>query len=134
MKVYRFMSNREFHALSMGQIMIPENLFHNNMKTTSKGFCFLPESVILHRKGQDSEMPAGQCICFLDGIVSEDVLVEFEAPDGYFRVANGIYADPYCDGLMWINELCCDTYSKDLLVPTRYATIYFHDLTWHPYF
>lgn len=148
MKAYRFMSAREFHAMSIGMDMIPENLTHKGKKTTSEGFCFLPETVIMHGYGNDihgnpvpyeEEIPAEQCICFLSGIVSRDVLVEFEAPEGYFRVSEGVYADPDSDlwdeQYIWINELCCDEYNRDLLIPTRYAMVASRErVTWYPYF
>ncbi len=140
MKVYRYMSEKEFHACNSGIELVP---LHRNHKarTTSKGFCFLPEIVCLHGQHYDGtpyteKTTADHCLSFLSGIVTSDVLVEFEAPETFFRKSDGIYADPYSDSwddFITMDELCCDSYSRDILIPLRYAVFQKGEAVWYEY-
>lgn len=104
MKVYRWMSNEEFDKLTAGVPMINTNKFIN-CRTDSAGFCFLPEKV------EFDSLPSGDwsadpehCVWdpasayeFLNGIVSDDVLVEFEVSEEArerLHKGYGVYCDP----------------------------------------
>ena len=133
MKLYRYMSMQELVRLSAGMDLVNANE-HRYSKTNSNGFCFLPEVLDIHEIGGHSnadgsahsyEAPATYAGLFLSGIVSEDVLVEFEASDmSMFQKGYGIYADPqssYYDDLLRITEYSTRFYNRDVLKPLRYC-------------
>ena len=66
-----------------------------------------------------------QCIDFLQGIVTNDVLVEFDADPEEVRETFGVYADPIggYDSLIDISEYCTISYNRDQFVPLRYALV-----------
>lgn len=125
MKLYRYMSIEEFNYVCLGLDMVNKNR-HKYCRTGSVGFCFLGE----HTKelyGDRVFSPDG-CYRFLSGIVSRDVLVEFDAPDGAVSESYGTYADPddyNCDlfdgALISITEYCTTHYSRDTFRPMRYC-------------
>lgn len=126
MKVYRFMSEKEFTLLSAGCELIHTNA--RKAKTNSEGFCFLPEKVTFSTNGETVTFKPEQCIHFLGGIVTNDVLVEMETSvelhEGY-----GIYADPI--DLEWgstidITEYSVQRYDRDTFIPVRYAMVDHH--------
>lgn len=114
------MSMKEFEKLNSGMSLINRNQFKQN-RTMSCGFCFLPESTII----EDIEFNPIDCIEFLRGIVTNDILVEFEVSNSNsIRESMGVYAHPYLwDEAIIINEYCTDTYSRNTFVPTRYALV-----------
>ena len=104
MKVFRFMSQEEFDKLQNGETLINTDN-HKDLNTNSVGFCFMdcedysPESAYE----------------FLDGIVSEDIVVQFEVDESLLTKSGGMYADP--DGewflsRMWVDEYCCTSYNN----------------------
>lgn len=134
MKVYRYMSAQELKNFNSGMEMVPAHM-HHKAATTSTGFCFLPEVVCLYRHKdsgspvKDTMSPEGS-LSFLSGIVSEEFLIEFEAPDHLLRKSRATYQDPYGSGLMEIDELCCNSYSKENFIPLRYGIIDFYGIQW----
>lgn len=136
MKVIRGMSLKEFEAMANGCLM--ENFKdHRKMcNSESVGFCFLPETVTFHSvfTGKDESMSAID-IFFksLFGIVSNDVIVEFEVLQS-LTPSKGIYHAP-CDSTydfytVVLPELCCTNYTRDTLKPLRYMRNY----KWYPFY
>lgn len=125
MKVYRYMSLKEFQKFSAGVTIEGKKFPH--CYTDSVGVCFLPEKVEgsgydpLEDCFYDVKLSPEKCFRFLGGIVSDEVLVEFEGEESLFTKSNGIYADVYGgDGTMRIKELCIDSYNRDILTATGY--------------
>lgn len=119
MKLYRYMSFVELDKLTCGINLNNRNQFKQK-RTTSIGFCFLPESTII----SGTEYSPVDCIGFLQGIVTNDVLVEFEVQNSdCIRESIGVYAHPYLDDIITIKEYCVSTYSRNTFVPTRYALV-----------
>lgn len=101
MKVYRYMSFKEFNTMILG-IPVVHKKRAFKARTNSYGFCFLPETTKFSvyeddysNKKHDFFYSAEQCYEFLSGIVSNDILVEFEVLDeSILSEGYGIYADP----------------------------------------
>lgn len=128
MKLYRYMSAQEFNDLCIGMDMVNENP-HECCATNSIGFCFLGEHTKEHYG--DRVFSPTDCYDFLSGIVSPDVLVEFDAPDDAVSESYGTYADPDdydCDlfniARIGITEYCTTHYSRDTFRPLRYCIPY----------
>lgn len=118
MKFYRYMSMKEFQKMSAGCDIFGKNSF--KARTNSEGVCFLGENTLV----DDRDFSPIQCYIFLNGIVSSDILVEFEAADGVeLEEAFGIYADPYGDyyDCMSITEYNLPMYNRDIMRPVRYC-------------
>lgn len=68
------------------------------------------------------EFSPEQCYSFLRGIVSDDLLVEFEVESSEIKESEGTYSNPIDqDDLIDIVEYCADDYDRDRFVPLRYA-------------
>ena len=131
MRIYRYMSAKEFNMLSAG-ITIEGKRFLK-CRTSSEGVCFLgSETTFVAEDPLTGDMTERtfspeMCIRFLGGIVTNDVLVEFEVTDeSILRETVGVYANPLSD--YWgdyvnVPELCCDSYNRETLVPLRYAIV-----------
>ena len=123
MKFYRYMSIAEFAKVTAGVPLVYCNGAHK-ARTSSEGFCFLPEVIrFTSEDGTENEMTPEQAIRFLSGIVTDDVLVEFEADSATLHEGFGIYADPYCcywDAVIAVTEYSCDAYSRETMEPLRY--------------
>lgn len=128
MKYYRFMSFEEFHKMGLG-LPIVGHEFPDN-RTMSSGVCFLGEWTLIEsaidERGNPVQYSALDCYdAFLGGIVSSDVLVEFEVEDGIMSESWGIYADPinYWDWYARISivEYCTPYYDRELITPVRYC-------------
>lgn len=141
MKVYRYMSMKEFEKMSAGCVLENMNTF-KDCRTESEGFCFLPQitkfEVCDEWEGEvfTFEYTPEQCIQFLTGIVTNDVLVEFEVDKTLINASYGVYADPTYisgdDGIIEILEYCTKTYSRDDFIPCRYAFIIDNNnVTWY---
>lgn len=121
MTVYRYMSNEEFQKFSAGLKIIGKK--HHDAKTNSKGICFLQEMThFTDASGRTHDWNPVSCYEFLLGIVSEDVLVEFET-NTELNKTYGVYADP-CGGwydLIEIEELCVDSYDISTMKAVRYC-------------
>lgn len=106
MKLFRFMSKKEFDKLIKGEVLT-NNKEHKG-HTNSKGFCFMDVE-------DNSPEYAYE---FLSGIVSDDVCVVFET-DKKLKKSYGVYADPYGRFFDTIteNEYCTKKYSlKDFKI------------------
>ena len=122
MKVYRYMGMVEFNHMLWGADIIGRNSFEN-MRTTSDGVCFLTETVEGKTDfGEEISYSAVDAYWFLMGIVSDDVLVEFEVADDFFNHTYGNYCHaPFNDCDMTIGELCTPYYNRDICKPLRYC-------------
>ena len=129
------MSMREFTKMNSGCPMTNLSTF-GCCRTSSKGFCFLPEEVVCIEKFGDRYVTKPEKAWeFLSGIVSDDILVEFEAPEECLQKTNGIYADPlgdYYDRIL-VEELCTSEYDRDTFIPLRYAMVRYGNATWYAY-
>ena len=93
MKLYRFMSLEEFLKMSVG-ITIKRYKTDRRFRTTSRDLCFLGKVTTFNIPYEDDEgkyyyeeckFGPENCLRFLQGIVSTDVLVEFQ-PTKYIEV------------------------------------------------
>lgn len=120
MKVYRYMSRKEFDAVWNGEELI-NDMDHGarRAKTNSVGFCFLGE------EGDGNPYSPIDSYQFLSGIVSDDILVEFEVLDESSLTESwGVYADPcwnHWDDTIIVKEYCTTRYSSETLKPLRYT-------------
>lgn len=114
MKLYRYMSTDEFTKMIAGINLVNKNTFTNN-RTESAGFCFLSENT-------NGYTPV-EAILFLQGIVTNDVLVEFTVDPKLVSKSSGVYIDPVEDGLLIIDEYCTVSYNRDLFKPCKYALV-----------
>ena len=124
MKLYRYMSLKEFSKFSAGCEMINNNHFTKN-RTSSNDFCFLTEKTVISDEGE--VLTPSECITFLQGIVTNDVLVEFETTTDFkFNETYGIYINPFSTGwndYISIKEISAEVYNKDILHPLRYGLV-----------
>ena len=139
MKAYRWMSIKEFQKVTAGCDITPIRRNHK-YKTTGAGIFFLPEDYFrtwLSEDGTDyvSKQPSPEfSIHFLSGIVTTDVLVEFDicCP---VEEAQGVYANPYTDewyDYIVVDELCIPFYNQETMIPLRYfISESFHKGTWY---
>lgn len=136
MKLYRYMSLEEFSKLTSGCMLTNTTKWGGECRSTSEGFCFLPESAKTDWEGRSAN-PV-EAISFLSGVVSTAcfntsswyyLLVEMECttPE-VLTEGEGIYAVPFrwgaaYDDRMGVQEFSCTSYSRDTFIPTRYALI-----------
>lgn len=128
MKLYRYMSINEFLKLMSGEELTNTNKFSMN-RTDSEGFCFLGEETAFqhgydHEEGQILTYDALSCLQFLKGIVSDEILVEFNPSESAIKKLHegtGIYSDPQGDygDLICITEYSTTEYDKDAFNPNR---------------
>ena len=119
-KLYRYMSLAEFYKYSAGLEIIGKK--HFKARTSSTGVCFLGEKTPAIGESYTYSFDPEDCYGFLAGIVSKDVLVEFET-EVEVREGVGVYAEPqggYWD-LMSIPEYSVDSYSRDTFRATAYC-------------
>lgn len=123
MKLYRYMSMKEFQLLSAGCELENKNTFKKCL-TNSEGFCFLGEKTkFVINDTEEVTFSAQECRMFLNGIVSDDILVEFEVADTTgLKEGFGVYASPYdYEELIRIDEYSVMSYNRDKFVPIRYG-------------
>ena len=113
MKLYRYMSIREF--TKMDSFCEIEGHSHN-ARTSSEGVCFLGGSTDVDGVQYTPE----NCYAFLEGIVSGDILVEFET-DETVSESTGVYCNPSTWETMSIIEYCVPSYSRNTFIPKRYC-------------
>lgn len=122
MKVYRFMSKRELERILAGETLVSDNKACSGSRTTSSGFCFIPERVTFMSGIREIIFTALQCYEFLAGIVSYEAVVEFETTEeSNLSIGHGVYADP-CGSFfatVVVDELWTPSYSKATLIPKR---------------
>lgn len=127
MKFYRYMSLEEFAKLSNGCDICGHK--HHARRTSSNGVCFLGEHTTFvsywdYDDAKEYTFSALDCYSFLSGIVSSDVLVEFEADSNILTESYGLYADPInmdYDTIIDIKEYCISMYNRDIMHPIRYT-------------
>lgn len=122
------MSINEFLKLMSGEKLTNTNKFSMN-RTDSEGFCFLGEETAFqhgydHEEGQILTYDALSCLQFLKGIVSDEILVEFNPSESAIKKLHegtGIYSDPQGDygDLICITEYSTTEYDKDAFNPNR---------------
>ena len=124
MKLYRYMSEEEFSALMNGEKMVNEST-HSGAHTNSKGFCFLGDPVIIcDELGMEKHRIAPlECLQFMEGIISTDLLVEFETNEDSVQLFEGygFYDNPYNDfstDILMAEYSTCE-YDRNSLVPKR---------------
>lgn len=98
MKLYRFMSLREFCDMLNGKEIVGRKSFPK-YATTSRGICFTADP---------------QDIIDLSGIVSNGVCVEFECKEKLTK-STGLYYSGVKE------EYCTASYNNSILKPLRYA-------------
>lgn len=129
MKVYRYMSMTEFTKMSAG-CDITGRRYHK-ARTESEGVCFLSEKT--HADG--ITYTPEQCLSFLAGIVTNDILVEFETEE-VLQECHAIYADPQGDyyDIIVITEYCVPSYNRETFRPVRYAMVdYSNNADWYDF-
>ena len=116
MKIFRFMSKKEFEKYRNGEIL--ENKTIHKAKTNSIGFCFL----------NIDDVKPEKAVHFLSGVVTFDICAVFETGKKLNKTY-GIYAKPikstgnpfedllnvfagYMDSFFRINEYCTTEYSN----------------------
>lgn len=124
MKFYRFMRMSEFSALTAGVELVNNRNYALHAHTDSVGFCFFTA---------DSRAKAFNAYDFLMGIVARDVLVEFEADPAMFTKSVGVYADPYSDWDMCVDEYCTTHYSLDNCTPVAYGVFDVFGCDWYEF-
>ena len=110
MRLFRFMSKKEFDKLLNGEDLI-NNKEHQGF-TNSVGFCFM----------EGKEADAEYSYEFLSGIVSREICVLFETNEK-LNESYGIYADPYGSFFDSItrDEYCIKKYNKETIKPIKYC-------------
>ena len=118
MKVYRYMSKEELDLFRAGKTIVGHN--HEGRRTDSVGVCFLGEKT---RVSRNTEFDPLRCYEFLSGIVSRDILAEFET-DVELQEGEGVYADPFGDyfDTILVKEYSIPEYSNKTFRLTRYCT------------
>ena len=96
MTVHRFMSAREYNALTSGQVLFNHSHHRGNL-TTSVGFCFFTED-------------PDEAIHWLSGITEPDYCVTMEIDERFLKKAIGHYRNPK-GGVIDRIEYCTVMYS-----------------------
>lgn len=149
MKYYRYMSKEEFNAMLDGKEIVGKQSF--NARTSSKGICFLGEDTVftsldydydtMEEVAREIHFRPTDCYKFLEGIVSDYVLVEFETTETLTE-SEGVYSDPI--NLDWnariiITEYCIHKYTREIMRPIRFTygnpdayNTFSRDSVWYP--
>ena len=147
MKLYRYMSFNEFNKMNAGITIVGKRSF--KARTNSEGICFLGEKTpaeTYYTEYDENDLPYSvevnytftpeDCMRFLCGIVSKDILVEFETDSTNIRESWGTYSDPYGEDCMGITEYCTPSYNRDTFIPVRYAipnNEFCDGFVWYPF-
>ena len=122
MKLYRYMSFKEYEDVIKGKPMVNTNSFEGK-RTNSKGFCFLGEKTQVEVYDEKiMDYSPLECFEFLKGIVSKEILVEFEVVPEFeknLKHGYGGYTNQYTFQGMIIREFSVERYNKDVCVPKR---------------
>lgn len=125
MKFYRYMNMCEFSRMNAGCTISGKH--HHKAHTESIGVCFLAEKTVgVANDGNSHTFTPEKCYEFLSGIVSDEILVEFnvDVDTNQLNKSTGLYADPVCrkwGNYICINEYCTPYYNRDTFVPVRYC-------------
>ena len=110
MKIFRFMSKKEFEKYRSGEIL--ENKTIHKGKTNSIGFCFLDAE----------EYAPEKALHFLSGIVAFDICAVFET-EKELNKTYGVYAKPIkSTGNFAIDLLYMSLYYMDNFTANEYCT------------
>lgn len=123
MKYYRYMSMVEFFGFLNEEEISPLRTFENCNTGEKEGMCFLGEETKFDSFGEEKIFRPEDCLHFLNGLVSVDVLVEFET-NVPIKETWGRYANPFTSGwddTVIINEYRVDSYSSKDFKPTRFC-------------
>lgn len=127
MKFVRFMGQNEFNKLVNGETLKMndrQRFCESGAKTLSSGFCFLGSPILYMDKDENiHQCTPFEALEFLYGIVTTDVLVEFEAEPDVLQRSYGIYSDPdpfagFSDTVI-VAEFCTTEYSRKKIKPIR---------------
>ena len=112
MKLFRFMSKEENEKLMSGETLT--NKIAHKGKTASVGFCFME-----YEEDNDIEYSHK----FLNGIVTDDIVVVFETDKKNVNKSWGIYAAPYGNLFDEIGriEYCTTQYNKATFKILKYG-------------
>lgn len=117
MKLFRFMSVQEFASYNAG-LTISGKDHRRKYRTSSTGVCFLAEKVAGYDEGSCEPLPTchpRDCYQFLNGIVSDELLVCLEIDEHLVSLSDGRYAAPYgnFDDYIRVEEFTVPKYSLD---------------------
>ena len=121
MKVYRFMSREELDKYLAGETLENRTEWKRKVhnRSTSVGFCFFVDDV-----------PIESRLHYVSGIVSFQVIAEFEADSGKLKQSVGFYRDPSKDdGVSWpvptmaVTEYCTRRYSRESFRLIRFGRV-----------
>jgi hypothetical protein len=135
-KVYRYMSKKELEMIMNGETVVgqlQDDVASATGTANRSNVCFLGEVTKFRAVGEDHAYSAVECYTFLEGIVSDEVLVEFET-DITLEKGFGRYASPYGMGSasIFIDEYYVPEYSSKDFKVVRYGTPdYYKDFTWN---
>lgn len=133
MKFYRFMSMKEFNKMEAGVNIIGKKSF--KAKTTSTGVCFLSEQTICEDDDHKATIGVEQAYDLLCGIVSDDIVVEFESRQKMtesYGIYASIFGTAYFDTMV-VTEYCVPSYNRENMIPIRYGMIDGFRIKWYPF-
>lgn len=122
MKVFRFMSKREFDKYMNGEELVNHTFHGTNANTNSVGFCFM----------KVDDFSPEEASHFLIGVVDPDVCAVFEI-EADLEETYGVYAKPLRKETLeellkkWgrtfkAKEYCTESYNKDTFHLVEYST------------
>lgn len=125
MKLFRFMSKKEFEKLVNGEKLI--NKKKHKGRTGSTGFCFMQ-----YKEDENIRYSYE----YLSGVVTNDIIVVFETNKKNVKESWGIYADPNGSFFDTITETeyCTTQYDKDTFKIVKYGVNvkeYGLDIKWY---
>lgn len=144
MKLYRYMCMDEFNKMSHGCDIVGKKSF--KARTSSNGICFLGADTVFENAYYDDEkgifctedihFDPVQCYMFLRGIVSDDIIVEFEADASLVSESEGVYCNPLNpDECTVMTEYCMPSYNIDRIKPLRYGFVENAiSVEWYPFY
>ena len=121
MKVYRFMSREELDKYLAGKTLENKTDWKNNAhnRSSSVGFCFFGDDI-----------PIEDRLHYVSGIVSFQVIAEFEADSRKLKQSVGFYRDLAKDnGVGWpppimaVTEYCTRRYSRESFRLIRFGRV-----------
>ena len=134
MKFYRFMSMKEFNKMISGADIVGKKSFE--ARTTSTGVCFLSEQTLCKHDEYKATINVEQAYDFLCGIVSDDIVVEFEAQQKLtesYGIYASIFGSAYFDTMV-VTEYCVPSYNRNNMIPVRYGMLKdYWRIEWHPF-
>jgi hypothetical protein len=126
---------KEFNKMLSGADIVGKKSFE--ARTTSTGVCFLSEQTLCKDDDHKTTINVEQAYEFLCGIVSDDIVVEFECRQEMTE-SYGIYASIFGTtayfATMVVTEYCTPSYNRYNMIPIRYGIIDdYCRIEWHPF-